>query len=251
MRRLNRSLPDPGGDLLNYPFRTPENEQLIIQLSMGYAALLIFTAPLAEALEMGVALEVADGVINGGQEPRLPDKIRWRAHLFSGLRWLLVSAVYALPSMISFFGGIAWVIFRYGWPGSGLVSWPGIREGWPVMVAGLLIGLVLGALGSWFSVAAAMHMVRTGRLRSAFHPAEWGRVLLADPGGWIRAAFYSALLGVGINITQVLASLPAAPLIFLPALIAAFSSIYHRLVVVAMYAQQYRRSMERVSSRGE
>lgn len=246
MRRLHKNLPDPGGDVLNYPFRTSQDEQVMVQLTLAYAALLIFTGPLAEALEMGVAFDVARGIIHHGEEPRLPEKIDWRRHMLDGLRWLLVAAVYALPGLAAFFGSIAWVIFTYGWPSRGLAGWPGITQGWPVMVGGLLVGAVLGALGSGFSVAAAMHMVRTGRLRSAFHVVGWGRVLMADLGGWVRAALYSTLLGLGISATQVVASLPAAPLIFLPALIAAFSSVYHRLVIVALYAQQYRIAIKKV-----
>ncbi len=249
VRRLHKNLPDPGGGLLNYPFRTPDDEQVMVQLTLTYAVLLIFTAPLAEALEMGVAFDVARGVIQRGEEPRLPGQIHWRWHMLDGLRWLLVAAVYALPAMIVFFGAISWVIYAHGWPNAGLDGWPGITQGWPVMLGGLLVGAVLGALGSWFSVAAAMHMVYTGQLESAFHVAEWGRVILADLGGWIKAAVYSTLLGLGISATQVVASLPAAPLIFVPALIAAFSSVYHRLVVVAMYAQQYRKSLERLESK--
>ena len=250
MRRLHKNLPDPGGDVLNYPFRTSQDEQVMVQLTLAYAALLIFTAPLAEALEMGVAFDVARGIIHRGEEPKLPEKIHWRRHMVDGLRWLLVAAIYALPGLIAFFGGIGWVIVTYGWPSAGLDGWPGIRQGWPVMLGGLLVGAVLGALGSWFSVAAAMHMVRTGRLRSAFHVGGWGRVMLADLGGWFRAAVYSTLLGLGISATQVVASLPTAPIIFLPALIAAFSSAYHRLVVVALYAQQYRKCMEQMSKDG-
>jgi hypothetical protein len=87
-------------------------------------------------------------------------------------------------------------------------------------------------------------MLARGRFSAAFAVKQWGRILRARRGAFLKGLGISIGLGLVLTLAQMIIGLPAALLIIAPAILGAFSGIYHRLVVVAYYAQVYRSAIQ-------
>jgi hypothetical protein len=233
---------DALGDLLAYPFQDKDWYRKLLPLTVLYSALMFVLPPAAEVIQKGFAWRVAQRMLAEGGEPRLPERIEWQAMAWDGLRWLLVSLIFNLPALLAFGASAEVLLARYGLPelGEAARDWPGLTQGWPVLLVGVVIGMPLSILGGWLSNLAVMNMITHDSLAAAFRVGEWGRVLTANLGGFFRAMLSLLALALFLQVVHFGLSIPAAALIVLPALIGGFFGVYRRLVSTALYAGLYR-----------
>jgi hypothetical protein len=233
-------------DLLAYPFQIEQWQRRMATLTAVCAVLSIAAPPLAEMVEMGYAFQAVRCVAEDG-EAAVPERVRWGQAARDGLRWWLVSTCFNLPAVGLLVAAFSWVMVRFGPPlrGPAGITWPGLADGWPFLLLGLLIALPVSMLGGFFSQVAAAHAASRGTFWAAFEWMAWGRALLANLGGFARG--WLALLGLSISLygMQIAISLPTAPLIVVPALAGSFFSLYRRLIASALYARLYREGMAR------
>jgi hypothetical protein len=243
----------PKSPLLSYPFQGAHWEEQWTILVPLLALLLVFMPPLASLISMGVASQVARAMLAQGSQsgsvhpakpyPAMPDHIPWRAVLRDGLRWWLVSTVFQLPATLGLLAFSVFFFSRYGIPAD-VQQWDGIRQGLPLLLAGLGSLLLLSIGGGWLSNIAQMHLTYRDSFLAAFELRAWGRVLRANLGGFLRGLLRVLALGFSLGAVQFVASLPAALLIVLPPLIGAFVSLYMRLIATAIYAEAYCAALE-------
>lgn len=228
--------------LLFYPFEGRHWEQQWVVLTLLNALLGVIVPPLAEVVEMGYTAQAVRPVLVGGGAPEIPERLPWRKMLLDGLRWWIVSLVYNLPALLGFIATL-WVLFaRYGVPES--EAWPGLTEGWPLMSVGLGISFLLAVIGGWLGNIAAMNFIRRDRLAAAFWVAEWGSVLAANLGGLLKAFGLVLVVSVALGLVQLVLSAPAALLVVLPLWLAAFFSLYQRMMSASAYARAFRDGIE-------
>jgi hypothetical protein len=233
-------------ELLAYPFQAADWYRKLLPLTVLYSVLIFVLPPAAEAVQKGYAWRVARRMLVEGGEPDLPERLVWGDIIRNGLRWLLVSFVFNLPALLAFGAAVALLIARFGLPewGEAARDWPGLSEGWPTLLVGLLIGMPLSIVGGWLSNLAVMHMIYHDSLAAAFRVREWARILASDLGAFFQAMLALLALALLLQVVHFGLSIPAAVLVVLPALIGRFFSIYRRLVSTALYAGLYRRARQ-------
>lgn len=248
MKRAGRRRADalPRSPLLSFPFEGERWEEQWTTLVPLLAVLLIVLPPLAALVSMGVGGQVARRALAqpaGRFDPAMPDRLDWRLVLRDGLRWWLVSGFFQIPALVGLLAFSAFFLNRYGLPAD-VQQWEGIREGLPLLLAGLGAALLVSIAGGWLSNIAQMHLTYHDSLAAAFDFGAWGRLLLANLGGFLRGLAQVLALGFTLGVGQLVAAAPAALLICLPPLIGAFASLYMRLVATAIYARAYRAALE-------
>lgn len=228
---------------LFYPFEGWQWERQWVALTLLNALVGVIFVPLAEMIEMGYTFQVLRPVVVDGARPAIPERLPWRRILLDGLRWWVVSLVYNLPALLAFFATLGALLFRYGLPEN--ETWPGFSQGLPLLALGLGISAVLAVVGGWLGNIAAMNLIRRDRLAAAFWLADWGSVLRANLGGLIQAFGLVLAVSLGLGLVQLVLSIPAAALVVLPLWLAAFFSLYQRMMSAGVYARAFRAGIER------
>jgi hypothetical protein len=238
------------GDLLAYPFQEKNWYRKLLPIALLYSALMFVLPPAAEVVQKGYAWRVARRMLVDDGVLALPDRVDWHALGRDGLRWLLVSLIFNLPAGLVFTAAAGVLVSRYGLPqwGEAARDWPGLSQGWPVLLVGLIFALPLSILGGWLSNLAVMNMIRRDSLAAAFRVGEWGSVLAANPGGFFRAMLALLALAFVLQVVHFGLSIPAAVLIVLPAVIGGFFGLYRRLISTALYAGLYREAAQKAAA---
>ena len=239
-------------DILKPFFRFPFDQegwqrQFLIGSGLVFLGMFIPVVPLV--FVAGYAAQVMRASLSG-REPSMPEWSDFGRLGRDGLTVMGISAVYLLPGLILYFGGIAvYMVFSFVSP---FAMMP-FGDSAPVAVAFVLVflgGLALFffalAAGSVLTIAgmiptplATAHALAESRFGAAFRFGEMRRLLRANRLGylvaWIAMAGLSAIVYLGLMVgyyTVVLcAVIPfiTAPLLF-----------YLYLVGAAIFGQAYR-----------
>jgi hypothetical protein len=228
---------------LFYPFEGMQWERQWVALTLLNALLSMVFPPLAEMIEMGYAFQALRPVVVAGAQPAIPERLPWRRMMLDGLRWWLVSLVYNLAALLAFFATLGALLACYGLPED--ETWLGFTRGLPLLALGLGVSAVLAVVGGWLGNIAAMNLIRRDRLAAAFWLGDWGSVLRTNLGGLIQAFGLVLVVSLGLGLVQLVLSLPAAALVVMPLWLAAFFSLYQRMMSAGVYARAFRAGIER------
>lgn len=117
-----------------------------------------------------------------------------------------------------------------------------LRQGvfWTGFLSGLLLAVLVGWVTNFCMYVAVAHAAHRGTFRAALRAGEWGRVLWAGRVAFARGWLSLVVMNLTLFAMQQAVSIPAALFIIAPALIAAFLSLYRRLIQSAAVAVLYR-----------
>jgi hypothetical protein len=134
-----------------------------------------------------------------GEKPA-PEVTGWGTLFIDGIRYIIVTVIYALPALIIFFVTLGSVVAEIlaGNP-AGVVP---VLEG---MMLGLVLFLVVAFICSLFGTIGVIRLARTGSLGEAFNfPAISGTIAKI---GWINYVIALVIMGIIQTIISVLLSL--------------------------------------------
>ncbi len=238
--------------ILTFPFKGPRwQTKLAIAVLVSLAGFIIPILP--GLVVLGYTMAPMRAVIDGEENPQLPEWVDWSSFLARGFKVWAAMLIYLLPSFVILIGGY---IALMGSSFLSLLSQSSnnnpatIDKALAVQLIGSLGGTAIIAIGfllsllTWvFLPVIISHVVATDSFAAAFKFGEWWRILRANLAGFFTAlalvlGIYAATLFVlEIFYFTVILCIIVPVLLFL-------IGTYISLVAAVAFGEAYRRGIE-------
>lgn len=243
--------------IFRFPFQGPDwRSRFIVGTALLFAGFLVPIVP--GIFVYGYVLRVMGQALKG-EDVALPAWEDWGRLAMDGLRGMVISLVYLLPSMIVFLGGVALyftssILFPLLMGAAEEAS--EVALGAPllllasmaIMFLSLLIGSVLLVVGAIPLPVATAHFVVQDKLSAAFRVREWWPLLQVNKLGYfISWVVVAGLMGI-LYFVSMMTYYTCVLCCFIPFLGAPIG-FYVSLVSAALFGQIYRESAAILASR--
>jgi Protein of unknown function (DUF4013) len=235
-----------------FPFQSPRWQSRYL-IGVGFSILGFIVPVIPWIFLAGYLMRVLRNSIDG-KDLELPDWADWGDLALDGLRYLVVTTIFLLPSILVFVFGMGFYFFTVfsGITSSAIQESSGmlpaffVLGGMFTLFVTMLLGMLLGLLGTIPLPMALAHCAAQRRLGAAFQFKAWWPLLWANKLDYFIAWANCAGLFMILYLTLLLVYYTIV-LICLTPILAALIGLYVSLVLVTLFGRYYRENLERAT----
>lgn len=235
-----------------FPFQKPRWQSRYL-IGVGFSILGFIVPVIPWIFLAGYLMRVLRNSIDG-KEMELPEWDDWGGLALDGLRYLVVTTIFLLPSILVFIFGMGFYFFTFfaGMAGAAARESSGslppffVLGGMLILFVTMLLGMLLGLLGTIPLPMALAHCAAQRRLGAAFQFGAWWPLIWANKLdyfiAWANCAGLFMILYLAILLIYY-----TIVLICLTPILAALIGLYVSLVFVALFGRYYRENLARAT----